>query len=166
MSRQFFWEVTLLDRPSVLLEGDAEVWAVSSSGMLRCWMNCQFWDVTLLSELSVLCCYPSGWAVSSSGMSRCWVSCQFYAVTLLDGPSVLLGGYAAELTASSMLLPFWMGRQFFWDVTLLNELLDLLGCERCSMNCQFFWDVTMRETTRLKVRRRWQIRSSIEFVLK
>jgi len=62
MSCQFFWDVRLLDEPSVLLECYAAGWGISFFGKLRYCMSCQFfWDVTLLNELSVrLGCYAEG----------------------------------------------------------------------------------------------------------
>ena len=158
MSCQFFWDVTLLNKLSVLLVWYTAEWPVNSSGLLRCWMSCQFfWNVTLLNELSVLLgCYSAEWAVSSSGMLLCWMSCQFFwDVTLLNKLSVLLVWYTAEWPVnSSGLLRCWMSCQFFWDVTLLNELSVLLEC------------YAEGKSPTESLRRRWQIRSNIEFVLK
>lgn len=47
-----------------------------------------------------------------------------------------------------------MSRQFFWAVTLLNELSVLLGC------------YAEGKSPIENPRRRWHIKSNIEFVLK
>ena len=126
---------------SVLLGRYTAVWAVISSGMLHWCMKCQFfWNVTMLYELSVLMeWYADEWALGSSGMSQCCVKCQFFwDVTLPYELSVLLECYTALWAVSSSgRLRCWMGRQFLWDITLKESL-----------------------------RRRWQNRSNVEFVLK